>query len=77
MTDTEPLELEDIKRLTLGPDDVLVIRVPDRMPAQSIQALGMGVKAALPHGNKVLILDAGMTLDVLTPDQVQALAPDG
>lgn len=74
---SDAIELEDIKRLTLNPDDVLVVRFVDRMPRDHIVRLVEMVRTELPHHNKVLVLDGGASLDILTAEQLRDLAPDG
>lgn len=59
------VDIEDVKRLTLAPDDILVVKVDDILTAEMCARVqdqllrGMGVK------NKVMVLDKTTSLAVI------------
>lgn len=65
MDDPEIRYLGDVQRLTLSPDDVVVItttfKVSDVVRAHIVRE----VKRALKHDNEVLVLEEGMLIGVL------------
>lgn len=64
-------EIESVERLTLGPDDTLVVRL-DRSPTSAYEAdqLRQQVRAITAH-ERVLIVDRSVDLIVVAPE------PDG
>jgi hypothetical protein len=62
---TEPLQLEDIKRLALQPGDVLVVRLPVIPSPEMVDSVRLQLEAALP-GHKVFVLAPGIDLEVIS-----------
>lgn len=72
---SEPIVLEDIRRLVLEPGDVLVVRVEGAVTMQMAEAITRSVEQYLP-GHKVLVLPAGMMdLEVLGREQAPPQPP--
>ncbi len=65
--DTVP-EVEDIKRITYNPLDTIVLRVRGTLSADAADRLRYQIASQF-RGHKVIVLDSGMTLDVLAPDE--------
>lgn len=61
-------ELTSISRLALKPGDVIVISCPGRLTESDMYRMKEVLRAHIPEANKILILDSGLTLDVVTPD---------
>lgn len=59
--------IEDIKRLTLEPGDVIVLRTDYDLDQDEIDALIATIKEALPEDTRVIALGGGVTLDVIAP----------
>lgn len=56
----------DIKRLTFNPGDTIVVRVDKHMTRDMMLSVGDHVRKVLGIADlKVLVLDAGITIDVL------------
>lgn len=58
------MDLDDVKKLTLDKDDILVIRIPNDMPIKYFSELKIKLGDALP-GQKVLILSDLYDIGVL------------
>lgn len=58
----------DIKRLIFKPGDTIVVRVDSHLPADSMGRLQQHVQMTLGVDVKVLVLDKGIALDVLTSE---------
>ena len=58
------LELEDVRRLRLGPDDVLVVRLPEAAKYEDLQEAKRLLKAEFP-ANKVLVLAHNIDVGVV------------
>ena len=61
-------EVEDIKRITYNPLDTIVLRVRGTLSADAADRLRYQIASQF-RGHKVIVLDSGMTLDVLAPDE--------
>jgi hypothetical protein len=64
---TAPGDIEDVKRLSLSPDDTLVIRLAGSLSMEEARRLREQVRALTAH-DRVLILDHSAELTVVTPD---------
>jgi hypothetical protein len=60
-------DLEEVRRLTVRPGDVLVFRFKHALPQERIHRIGEYLKAKLGDDVKILVLDGGTSLDVLEP----------
>ena len=58
-------EVTEVQRLELKPGDRIVVRVADRLSMRVADILRTRVSEWLPPGVEVLILDQGMTLEVV------------
>jgi len=70
---TELPEIEEIRRLELRPEDILVLRVAKNLRPDQLIDLKEQAQAALGVPNKIVVLSAGMQLDVLAPTEEPAL----
>jgi hypothetical protein len=65
-------DIEDIVKTTIGPDDVIIIRVDLNLNTaqrtQFVEALKAGVATAFPN-NKVLVMDKSVTISIATITQ--------
>jgi hypothetical protein len=59
--------IQDIRRLVLHPDDVIVLKVPAHTTHQAADAMRARIKTELGEDVKILIL-AGVDLAVITPE---------
>ena len=64
MTDT--LNINDVQRLALHPDDVIVIRSEVRLSAEAQAGIAEQVRNTFPH-NKCIVLDEGLDLMLVGP----------
>ncbi len=55
--------IEDLKKTTLNPNDVLVLTIPETSPLES---LNLEYITEVFHQNKVIVLHSGITLDIKT-----------
>lgn len=59
------IELDIIKKVTVNPGEVLVIR-PDRVLSQQERIIVRdAVKAIFDQGNRVMVLEPGMSIEVI------------
>ena len=58
------IEIEDIKRLSLKPDDVLMIRSKDKLSGFVKNELRKTLTSVFPD-NKILIVDGGFDLSIV------------
>lgn len=65
MTAAQLLDVAEVERLTLGPGDMLVLKVPVRLADDDFAEIGNRLRAALPPGTKILVLEAGLDISVL------------
>src|SRR2546428_6476703 len=67
--DTSPvgIQIEDVKRLTLNPGDVLVVHIPFQAEVGTLRDMARQMEAFLP-GNKVLVIAQGVELEVVGPE---------
>lgn len=63
---SKPPAVKQIERLILGPDDVLVLTVEDRITAEQVSHIRESLAAALPQ-RKAIVLSGGMWLSVIQP----------
>lgn len=69
---TQTIELESIRRLNIKPGETLVVGLPERAgPDQARQAMAT-LKACIPPGVAVLVVEHGTTLDVLVAASCQS-----
>lgn len=65
---TDALLIEAVSKLSLAPDDVVVIRIERMLTVEQMNSLRDYAMRAVPHENKVLVLDAGIRVEVLSPE---------
>lgn len=70
-TSTDPLEYQ-IARLELGPGDVLVFKASKALTREGADRVTRAVRSILGDHQKVMILDDGHDLAVLTAAELQA-----
>ena len=58
--------LGDLQRLELRPGDVLVLKTADKLSLATLRNIGERMRKICPE-HKLIILDAGMELGVLSP----------
>lgn len=58
------IEIDDLKKVNLGPDDVLVFSIKDRIELEVAKKIYMYFKRSFPS-NKMIILEDGATLEVI------------
>jgi hypothetical protein len=58
-------DLEEVRRLTIRPGDILVFRFKQRLRADTAHEIGEHLEAKLGEDIKILILDQGTALDIL------------
>lgn len=63
----EDITLKDVRRLVVRPGDILVLRV-EGAHEELHEILGGYLRDALPEGVKVLVLEAGSDLEVVSGD---------
>jgi hypothetical protein len=62
-----------IAQLTLTPGDILVVKCEKRLHQSDYVALSDNLKSLLPGGTRCIILDSGISLEVLTPARIEEL----
>lgn len=62
------IKIEDVKRLTLGPNDALVVTLPERASARHFHEVQELVKGLFPS-NRVLVVPKDVEILVVTEDQ--------
>jgi hypothetical protein len=68
------IDIKDVERLNMGPDDVLIIYVPeDILSANIAENVGRVVRHALP-GRRFLVVPHPYKLQVLTQAQADEMA---
>lgn len=72
MNPDDEAKIQDIRRLVLRPDDVIVVKVQPHISAYDADAMRRRVRDELGEHVKVLIL-AGVDLAVLAPEVAEAL----
>lgn len=73
LTDAPEPQLEDrgeIRRMHLGPDDTLVVRYDHRIRPDALAFIAARLRDIFGEDQKILVLDHGADVDVLTPDEV-------
>jgi hypothetical protein len=60
-------EIQDLKRITYSPDDVIVARVGRPVSAQEAHQIKTQLQDAFP-GRKVLVIDPTVEIDVAAPE---------
>jgi hypothetical protein len=69
------IDIEDVKRLTLGPDDILVLQVKGRVSREQEVRMRTCFSNLLPTlKNKIMVVDESVTLAVLVPEEAKARA---
>jgi hypothetical protein len=68
----EDLEEFKIGRLELGPDDILVFKTSKSLTMQAAEHITRAVRSVFGDGRKVMILDGGLEIAVLTAAELQA-----
>lgn len=66
-------QVEDVRRIHMEDGDTIVVRCQQSLSDQVIKRLADTIKERFPN-NHVLILDSGLSLDVLGPTDM-AVAP--
>lgn len=61
-----------ISKMQLGPGDILVLRAPVALSFTSAEHIRAYLRQSLPEGQRVLILEPGFELSVLTKADVEA-----
>jgi hypothetical protein len=69
MTDQEIRYLGDVRKLDLGPNDVIVIEYSGPISQDSVRRLTEYVSEAIGTDHKVLVLGEGLKLGVLSPQE--------
>lgn len=59
--------LGDVQRLELGPDDILVLKMPGRVTGEMADRIREHFAKLLGNERKIIILDNGCEIGVLTP----------
>lgn len=59
-------KIEHIRRVQIGPDDTIIISIPDPIDAQQAQDIKQRIAHALAT-DKILILADGIRIDLATP----------
>lgn len=67
----QKIQIADVKRLNVGPDDTLVVKVAGRIPSDIAERVRRMFTDAVPslHG-KVIVIDDAITLAVIDTDEV-------
>ncbi|HCE07082.1 MAG TPA: hypothetical protein DEQ40_00480 [Oxalobacteraceae bacterium] len=60
-----------IGRLTLGPDDILVVKVGEDMRIEDWKSFAKSFKAMVPE-NRLLMVSGDVEISVLTPAEIEA-----
>jgi hypothetical protein len=63
-----------IAKLEVKPGDVLVVKIATRITEQIAHDLKLRFEARLPDGVKVLVLDSGIDLSVLSFEEIERRA---
>jgi hypothetical protein len=58
-------DVEEVRRLTIQPGDILVFRFKHRLRVDTANEIGEHLKAKLGEDVKILILDQGTAIDIL------------
>jgi hypothetical protein len=61
------IPIESISKLSLAPDDVVILRTEMRLSSEQREWLQTLVKRQIPPSNKVMVLEQGLRLEVLSP----------
>lgn len=65
MTGAELIDVAEVERLALGPDDMLVLKSPMLLSEDEHAEIAARLRALLPPGTKILVLEAGLDISVL------------
>jgi hypothetical protein len=65
-------DFKEINRLELRPDDIIVVRYEIRLRPVTVDAIKAGLRRMLGVPNKIVILDSGAQVDILTPSESAA-----
>lgn len=60
--------LGDVQKLTLAPDDIVVLKTAIVVSGEQAEHLRQALKRELGEDRKVLILPAGLEIGVLSPE---------
>jgi hypothetical protein len=66
----DDLKIEDIKRLRLEPGDILILRMRGRITMAAAEHIRNVFQNEIP-GHKVMVLEDGARLDVVTPARIE------
>jgi hypothetical protein len=58
-------DVEEVRRFTIRPGDILVLRFKHVLRSDRAQEIGEYIKAKLGADVKIMLLDQGTTLDIL------------
>lgn len=77
------IEIEDIKKISLKPDDVLIIKVKENLPTNKCIEWSKSIKElfnVIFPNNKIIILDSEVSLEIISPEKPkkeEKSLPDG
>lgn len=64
----------EVKRLRLQPGDVLVMKAGCRLTDEMCDRLRKAAEDLMPPGVKMMVIDRGLSLSVLTAEEIAAKA---
>lgn len=64
---SEQLDIESIKKLSIDPGDVVVIKMADRLNELQREKLMSILRAAFGEKQRILVLDGFITLSIVSP----------
>ncbi len=70
------MELEEVKRLSLKPEEVLVLRYSKELDNPALEAIGRQLRLLLP-GIKILIISGAEEIAVLTQEKAEVVKHRG
>ncbi len=65
MTVAELCDIAEVNRVVLGPDDMIVVKVPYWLTDEEHAELGTRLRTAIPLPTKILVMENGADLSVL------------
>lgn len=69
------IDIEDVKRLTMGPEDILVMQVKGHITTETADRIKRSVSDGYPSlKNKIMVLDDSMSLAVLVAEETKLRA---
>ena len=65
------IDIEDVKRLTLGPKDILVVKVDAHLSREMVERIQYSFSDGFPqHANKIMVLDKTMSLAIVEQESL-------